>query len=102
MLYLGYFIIVNGQNIKKKSLSEFSIFYLERGEQQFVCTPNATEPPANNNFEAFGALMARARWAQQPLRGSPWVLKYPYCHQIITQTHSKGNRKVSGKSRNLN
>ena len=22
--------------------------------------------------------------------GSPGVLKYPYCHQMITQTHPKG------------
>ena len=41
--------------------------------------------------------MARAIWAWQPLRGSPWVLKYPYCHQIITQTHPRGNRRVSEK-----
>ena len=41
--------------------------------------------------------MARAIWAEQPLRGSPWVLKYPYCHQIITQTHPRGNRRVSEK-----
>ena len=26
--------------------------------------------------------MALARWAQWPLRGSPWALKYPYCHQL--------------------
>ena len=26
--------------------------------------------------------MAWARWAYRPLRGSPWVLKYPYCHQM--------------------
>ena len=41
--------------------------------------------------------MARARWAQWPLHGSPWVLKYPYCHQMITQTHPRGNRRVSEK-----
>ena len=29
--------------------------------------------------------MAQATWAWRPLRGSPWVLKYPYCHQMITQ-----------------
>ena len=34
----------------------------------------------NGNFGAFGGAMARAIWAWQPLRGSPWVLKYPYCH----------------------
>ena len=41
--------------------------------------------------------MARARWAQWPLHGSPWVLKYPYCHQMITQTHPRGERRVSEK-----
>ena len=25
--------------------------------------------------------------AQRPLCGSPWMLKYPYCHPMITQTH---------------
>ena len=30
MLYIGYSIIVNSQNIKKKSVSEFSIFELMR------------------------------------------------------------------------
>ena len=34
----------------------------------------------NGNFEAFGGAMARATWAWQPLRGSPWVLMYLYCH----------------------
>ena len=43
--------------------------------------------------------MARARWAQWPLRGSPWALKYPYCHQMITQTHPRGNGKVFMKTR---
>ena len=28
--------------------------------------------------------MDRARWAQWPIRGPSWVLKYPYCHQMIT------------------
>ena len=34
----------------------------------------------NGNFGAFGGAMARTRWAWRPLCGSPWVLKYPYCH----------------------
>ena len=41
--------------------------------------------------------MARARWAHQPLHGSRWVFKYLYCHQMITQTHPRGNRRVSEK-----
>ena len=44
--------------------------------------------------------MARARWAQRPLLGSPWVLKHPYCHQMITQTQP-GQRKGFGKGRNV-
>ena len=28
---------------------------------------------------------------------SPWVLKYLYCHQVITQTHPRGNGRVSEK-----
>ena len=65
--------------------------------KQFVHTPNAIEPPTNSNFEAFGGPMARARWAQWPLRGCPWALMYPYCHQMITQTQPRGNRRVSEK-----
>ena len=34
----------------------------------------------NGNFGAFGGAMAQAIWAWRPLRGSPWVLKYPCCH----------------------
>ena len=62
-----------------------------------VHTSNAIETPTNSNFEAFGGPVARARWAQWPLRGSPWALKYPYCHQMITQTDPRGNRRVSEK-----
>ena len=65
-----------------------------------LCTPNATKAPTNSNFEAFGGPMARARWALWPLRGSPWVLKYPYCHQKITKP-ILGQRRVSIKRRIL-
>ena len=41
--------------------------------------------------------MAWPTWAEWQLRGSPRVLKYPYCHQMVTQTHRKGGRRVSGK-----
>ena len=34
----------------------------------------------NGNLGAFGGGMAQAIRAWRPLRGSPWVLKYPYCH----------------------
>ena len=98
MLYIGYFIIVSAHNIKKR-LQKFP-FSTDIGWKllkQFVHTPNAIEPPTNSNFEAFGGPMARARWAQWPLHGSPWALKYPYCHQMITQTHPRGNRRVSEK-----
>ena len=64
---------------------------------QFVHTPNAIEPPTNSNFEAFGGPMDRAIWAQWPLHGSPWVLNDPYCHQMITQTHPSGDRRVLEK-----
>ena len=30
MLYIGYFIILDGENIKKKTVSEISIFQLPR------------------------------------------------------------------------
>ena len=28
-----------------------------------------------------------------------WVLEYPYCHQMISQTHPKGDKIVEGKNR---
>ena len=46
--------------------------------------------------------MARAPWAQWPLHGSPWVLKYAYCHQMTTQTDPKGERRVSRKTNSRN
>ena len=52
------------------------------------------------NLGAFGGPMTRATWAQRPLRGSLWVLKYPYCHQMITQTHPTGDKRISA-SQNL-
>ena len=49
--------------------------------KQFVHhTKRPLNQPTNSNLEAFGGPMARARWAWRPLCGSPWVLKYPYCH----------------------
>ena len=110
MLYIAYFIIVSGHKIKKMFCKNFPFLtcrgwktafhplHVKNGKKQFVHTPNAIEPPTNNNFEAFGRPMARARWALWPLRGSPWVLKYPCCHQMITQTHPRGNRTVSEKA----
>ena len=41
--------------------------------------------------------MARATWAYRPLRWSPWVFKYTYYHQTITQTHPRGDRMISEK-----
>ena len=51
----------------------------------------------NNNFGAFGGPMARATWAWRLLRGFLWVLKYPYCHQMNTQTHPRADIRVSEK-----
>ena len=95
MLYIAYFIIVSGHNIN--FFCKFSIFDLQRLENcsSSLCTPKAIEPLTNNNFEAFAGPMARARWAQWPLCGSLWVLKYPYCHQMIIQSHPRGNGRVS-------
>ena len=99
MLYIAYFIIVSGHNIKKRFGKIFYFGGVETGKllEQFVHTPNAIEPPTNSNFEAFGGPMARPRRAQWPLHGTPWALKYPYCHQMITQTQPRGNRRFSEK-----
>ena len=45
--------------------------------------------------------MAHATWAQQPLRGSPWVLTPAYCHQMITETQPWGQHKRFGERRIL-
>ena len=101
MLYIANFIIVGGQKIKFFcTIFHFSPVKGGKGGkllEQFVHTPNAIEPPTNSNFEAFGGPMAWARWAQWPLCGSPWALKYLYGHQMITQTQPRGNRRVSEK-----
>ena len=95
MLYIAYFIIVSTHNIKNIFCIIFHFSPVEGGKLQLVHTPNAIEPPTNSNVEAFGGPMARNRWAKWPLRGSPWALKYPYCHPMITQTHPRGSRRVS-------
>ena len=41
--------------------------------------------------------MARATWAQRAVGESLWVLRYLFCHQMITQTHPKGDGQVSEK-----
>ena len=43
----------------------------------------------------FGFCLCTKRWGS---RGSPWALKYPDCHQMITPTHPRGNKRVSEKS----
>ena len=101
MLYIAYFIIVSGHNINF-FLQNLPFLTCRGGKLQFVHTPNAIEPPTNSNFEAFGGPMAQARWAQWPLRGSQLALRYPYCHQMITQTHPRGNRRVSEFQVSLN
>ena len=96
MLYIAYFIIVSGHNVTF-FLQTFP-FLTCRGwkiASRFVHTPKAIEPPTNSNFETFAGPLARAGWAKwPPLRGSPWALKYLYCHQMITQTHPRGKRTV--------
>ena len=42
--------------------------------------------------------MVHAIWAQRLVCGSLWVLKHPYCHQMITQAHPKGGRRVLQKA----
>ena len=48
----------------------------------------------NSNFKKF----SNAHW---PPHVSPSVLKYPCCHQIITHTHPRGDKKSSQKNRVL-
>ena len=78
---------------------KFDFLAVEGGEllMQVVRTSGATEQPTNNNFGAFGGSMARGTWAYRLLCGSLWVLKYPYCHQMITQTYGRGDQRVLEK-----
>ena len=53
MLYIGYLIILDGQNIKKKSVSEISIFDLLRLENcisKLCPSPLAPPPPQNTQI----------------------------------------------------
>ena len=54
----------------------------------------------NGNFEAFRVPMAQAIWAdiQWPLCWYPWVLEYPYFHQMTTQTQSRAAEGLRKKS----
>ena len=98
MLYIGYLMIVNGLNIKK--IEKFSIFELWRLEncECSLCAHQVPLNHLNSNFEAFGVPMAQVPWAYRSLRGSPWVLKYPCCHQMTTQTRPRGDKRVSEKA----
>ena len=50
-------------------------------------------------YLAFGGPTPQATWAQRPLRGCPWVLEYPYWHQMIIQTHPSGEKGVWERSK---
>ena len=46
-----------------------------------LCTYN------QKNWRNYVAPKRDERRAFRPLPGSPWVLEYPYCHEMITQTY---------------
>ena len=53
MLYIGYLIILDRQNIKKKSVSEISIFVLPRPENcisRLCPRPLESPPPPNTQI----------------------------------------------------
>ena len=53
----------------------------------------------NSNFKAFGG--GGGAWpVLRGLPGSLWVLEYPYCHQMTTQTHPRGNKRILEKIKN--
>ena len=65
---------------------------------------NRPKKAQKGGYVAFSPTYAYLALIQQPLRGdfhvpldslSIWVLKYPYCHQMITQTHPRGNGRFS-------
>ena len=58
---------------------------------KFQVPPNS---PKNSSVRASGGPMTRA---PRQIRGSPWVLEYTYCHQMITENHPRGTRKVPEK-----
>ena len=62
MLYIGYFIILNGQNIKK--ILKFFPFMTCGGVENYLCSLCAHQMPhPNSNFEGLGGFTAQARWA---------------------------------------
>ena len=56
MLYIAYFIIVSGHNVKEMFCKIFYFSPIEGAKllEQFVHTPKAIEPPTNSNSIAFG------------------------------------------------
>ena len=68
----------------------------QREKSNFRKFAGATKQPKQQFWGCSGAHgsgykgPAATTWA-------PWVLKYLHCHQMVTQTHPRGDRTVSGK-----
>ena len=100
MLYIAYFILASGHNIKR-FLCKFSIFDLQRVENysSSLCTH---QMPLNHLQTVILKLLGGSWLGLDGPSGhyvGPRALKYPYCHQMIIQTHPRGNRRNSEKSK---
>ena len=59
-----------------------------------------TDPPTNSNIGGFGA-QGHGYTSPVTTMWSEWVVKYPCCHQMSTQTHPRVNITFSEKSKIL-
>ena len=87
MLYIAYFIIVSGHNIKKMFCKIFHSSPIEGGKllEQFVHTPKAMEPPTNSNSIAFGKSTSQRIYREQHTPKIGWKLhKYRLKHALHT------------------
>ena len=79
----------------QKKIETFA-FLSCRGWVTASAVSGATDLPTNSNIGVSGGPWPCYR-GLLPLRENSWMLKYPYGHQIITQTHRTGDRRASEK-----
>ena len=60
------------------------------------CVP--PKRPEQQQFQDFRGTHSPTYMGEAAAKWVPWVLKYPYCNQMTTQTHPRGDKRVLGKS----
>ena len=103
MLYIGYFIIVRGHNIRKR-FAKFFYFSPLEGEKllkQLVHTPNANEPPTNRNFENFGGAHGSGQMGPMAATWVPVGAHVPVLSPNDHPNPSQEQQKGFGESGNV-